>query len=144
MPPTSSSDVLTTPSLLNGVLRTHRLIITPHLAPNGSHRDRFDAVLEATDEIVLEAGREVLSAGARALLERGYPEEDLLTCRHDHLPHDSFVPRPLGELAGQMIVEEDRQGLRKRKFRRGPNALAAAAPVAVDAAAAAAEIVGTK
>lgn len=46
-------------------------------------------------------------AGARMLIEAGYPADDLVTMRHAGAKHDSFAPAPLGKVAKWTISEPD-------------------------------------
>lgn len=90
------------------------LILTQHMARSGSHRGRYDARLGS--ELIVTS-RQPLLDGARALLERGYHPSTTLTIRHKNSAQASFVPRPIGELAGWTIEASDRDGLRRRRWR---------------------------
>ena len=58
-----------------------------------------------------------LSAGARALLDKGYDPAELLTVRVEDRDCDTFKPITIGDAAKWMVVEEDRRGLRLRPYK---------------------------
>jgi hypothetical protein len=67
--------------------------------------------------------RQPLYDGARALLDLGANPDALLTIRYAGKDHDSFAPRPIGELAQWMIEESDKGGLKRRRWKPfGPRA----------------------
>ena len=95
--------------------RTLCLITSPHIEKS----DRFDAFLDG--EFVVTSRQPRLD-GARELLRRGYSPDTLMTTRAHDRGYDSFIPAPIGELARWTIVEEDKNGLRRRLWQPHPNA----------------------
>jgi hypothetical protein len=110
-----------------------KLTLYPHIERGGFHLDRFDAYLG--DKLVV-VSRQPLYDSARALLDLGVAPDTLLTVRHVGKDHDSFVPRPIGELAKWTIVDSDRGGLQRREWRpyAGPQSVDIASPDAAEAA----------
>ncbi len=91
-----------------------RLKTRPYIEPTrGCHVDRFEAHLDG--ELICVSRQPRLDS-ARVLLKRGYPAGMLLTTRAHNRNYDSFVPRPIGELAEETMVEGSRDGLRRRKW----------------------------
>lgn len=93
------------------------LILRPHLERRDGldfHGDRFDAHLDG--ELIC-VSRQPRLDGARALLARGWPPTTLLNTRHQEHAYDNWRrARPIGELAGWTVGEEDRAGLRRRRW----------------------------
>ena len=89
------------------------LTLTPHRERAGYHLDRFDAYVG--DELIVTS-RQPLFDGARKLLERGHDPATPATIRHRGKDYDSFVPRPLSELAQWTIEESDKGGLKRRRW----------------------------
>jgi hypothetical protein len=101
---------------MNETLRpSQTLTVTPHVERGWYHLDRFDAHLDG--DLVVTSRQPQLNR-ARALLDRGHHSETLLTIRH-HGKEDSFVPRPIGELATCTYEESDRDGIKRRRWSRG-------------------------
>jgi hypothetical protein len=97
---------------MNETLRpSQTLTVTPHVERGWYHLDRFDAHLDG--DLVVTSRQPQLNR-ARALLDRGHHSETLLTIRH-HGKEDSFVPRPIGELATCTYEQSDRDGIKRRR-----------------------------
>ncbi len=84
------------------------------------HIDKFEGWLDG--ELIVTSKQPRLD-GARELLKRGYSPDTLLTTRAEGRDYDSFIPAPIGELAKWTIVEEDKNGLRRRLWKPHPNAV---------------------
>ena len=79
-----------------------------------------EAYLESNPAIALGGSREPLFLGARRLLTLGYDPQALLTTRWRNRSFDNFVPTPIEYLAKLTVREEDRSGLRIRKYEGFP------------------------
>ena len=91
------------------------LTTKPHLQRRAAgqlvHVDKFEGWLDG--ELIVVSKQPRLD-GARELLRRGYLPDALMTTRAEGRDYDSFIPAPIGEVAKWTIVEESRDGLRRR------------------------------
>lgn len=90
-----------------------RLIATP--ARMGAKGRIFSVEVEGGD--VLGQTRDPLFAGARMLLDAGYPPEAMVVVRNSWLDHDSFEPVTIGRAAKFTTEESDRASVRVRRFK---------------------------
>ena len=96
---------------------TLRLVTKPNLQRRHGelvHIDKFEASLDGKRICI---SRQPRLDGARELLRRGYSPDTLMTTRAHDRGYDSFVPAPIGELAGQTVVESNRDGLQRRPWK---------------------------
>jgi hypothetical protein len=71
--------------------------------------------------------------GARALLAAGEPPQTLLTMRHAGQSIDAWNPTAIGELAKWTVVERNRDGLARQRWKPHPKASPApAVPSRID------------
>lgn len=101
-----------------------RLIVRPeeprvdNKASAGRHL-RFIAVIEGTED-QLVVSRQPLVDGARVLLARGVDPTTLLAIRPVGAAYDSFVPKPIGELARISYTEGVKKSLRATRWEPHP------------------------
>jgi hypothetical protein len=94
------------------------LFLRPYIERAGYHVERFDAYLD--DELIC-THRSGWHAPARELLRRGYSPETLLQVQHAGYAFDpTIVPKSIGEIAKWDIRDEDRTGLRRRRWQPDP------------------------
>ncbi|MGI9489768.1 MAG: hypothetical protein ACR2RF_28555 [Geminicoccaceae bacterium] len=100
---------------------TLSLIVSPSEGNAGRrYGDRFDARLDG-DLVV--ASSQPMYDGARALMNRGFPAETLLTMRHHNRDYDSFKPMTIGWLAQWTLSDSPKTGLSRRKWQPMPDHL---------------------
>ncbi|MGI9487034.1 MAG: hypothetical protein ACR2RF_14390 [Geminicoccaceae bacterium] len=61
--------------------------------------------------------------GARALMNRGFTAETLLTMRHHDRDYDSFKPLPIGWLAQWSQTFSDKRGFIRGKWKPMPESM---------------------
>ena len=105
-----------------------------HVERGGYHADRFDAYLAGQ---LICTSRQPWHDCARKLIELGDPPDSLLMVQHHGCVFDPTIkPRSIGELAKWTYEESDRDGIKRRRWRRfgmPRNGVAVAPKTGVDA-----------
>jgi hypothetical protein len=77
------------------------------------HGRQFEAYLDGAP---ICTSHQPLLDGARELLRRGFDPATLLTMRHAGKTYDSFIPKPIAELAKWTAVERGSGGPRLERY----------------------------